>query len=173
MEPRLPGHDHVQSTQPPTPSLSEYSPHQDLTCRNTVFHWKFLYNGCGGYGRHKLRTRASEGGCLMLDTASIRCFLFTGKASLPIYALPIFSHLQSLQSLGGINFPYSRLFVFPRYCPITLYSFSFEISSCFKPSTDNCSCFPSRIGCQSISMTSSSILPFLVTSLLCLARVAL
>lgn len=62
----LPRHDHVQPAQPSTPSSSEYSPHQDLTYRNTVFHsdWKFLYNGYGGYGRH---IGALEGGRRMPD----------------------------------------------------------------------------------------------------------
>ncbi len=39
---------HIQSTQLLIPPLSEYSPHQDLTYRNTIFPWNFLINGYGG-----------------------------------------------------------------------------------------------------------------------------
>ncbi len=51
-----------------------------------------------------------------------------------------------------------------------MHSPSFRISSYFKSSTDNCSCLPSIICRQSISITSSSILLSPATSLLCLTQ---
>ncbi|PBK77611.1 hypothetical protein ARMSODRAFT_1010263 [Armillaria solidipes] len=108
---RSPPPRHVQSTQPPTPPLSEYSPSQDLTYGNTIFPLDFLIDDYGGvrycsrlFIGDILWPWMSEGECLKRRAHPNRFFSTSQASSLPTSPL----NPSSPRPWISLSFPYPR-----------------------------------------------------------------